>query len=81
MPMELMMVISQQNLPLTIDDPADIDKLRVLAAAGLAKAQLPDINSTEQRAQVISITPEGKYALQKSQQTRSNSRLKVAGFS
>jgi hypothetical protein len=49
-----------------VDNPADVDKLRVLAAAGLVEAQLPDVESEAQCAQVLAITPEGKAALDKS---------------
>jgi len=66
MPMELMVALARGKFPTGVDNPADVDKLRVLAAAGLVEAQLPDVESEAQRAQVLAITPEGKAALDKS---------------
>ncbi|WP_406625996.1 hypothetical protein [Acidovorax sp. SDU_ACID1] len=66
MPMELMVALARGKFPTAVDNPADVDKLRVLAAAGLVEAQLPDVESEAQCAQVFAITPEGKAALDKS---------------
>jgi hypothetical protein len=65
MPMELMVALARGKFPTAVDNPADVDKLRVLAA-GLVEAQLPDVESEAQCAQVLAITPEGKAALDKS---------------
>lgn len=63
MPMELLHSIAQGDLPRTIDDPDEIDRLRLLAAACLVRAVLPDVYSLPQNAQVLSITAEGRAAL------------------
>lgn len=59
MPVELLKVIAKKPLPLTITDPADIDKLRVLRAAGHVVAMLPMPNVEQAFARVLHITPEG----------------------
>lgn len=66
MPMEFLLSLAQGDLPRTIEDIAEIDKLRVLTAAGLVEAELPDVQSGAQRAEVSVITPEGRAALRKS---------------
>lgn len=63
MPMELLHSIAQGGFPQAIEDPDDIDKLRVLAAACLVEAQLPDVHSHDQMARVLAITAEGRAAL------------------
>lgn len=65
MPMELLFALAQGSLPRTVNDPADIDKLRVIAAAELVRAKLPDVGAGDQTAQVLSITWEGRAALAK----------------
>lgn len=65
MPMELLFTLAQGDLPRTIDSPSDIDKLRVIAAAELVHARLPEVGAREQTAQVLSITWQGRAALAK----------------
>jgi len=65
MPMEWLFALAQGDLPRTLVDPDEIDKLRVLAAAELVRAQLPDVGASEQTAQVQSITWQGRSALAK----------------
>lgn len=70
MPMELLRHIADQRLPLAIDVPSDIDKLRVLRAAELVTALIaaappPSTADPNGRhvAQVLTITPKGREAL------------------
>jgi hypothetical protein len=63
MPMELLFALAQRELPVTVDQPCDIDKLRVIAAAQLVEARLPDVDSGEQKAEVLAILPQGRAAL------------------
>ncbi|EJE49730.1 hypothetical protein PMI14_05735 [Acidovorax sp. CF316] len=65
MPMEFMLELSQGELPRTVDDARGIDCLRVLAAANLVQAVLPEVGGTLQSAQVLAITAEGRAALRK----------------
>lgn len=65
MPMELLFVLAQRKLPIVIDKPSDVDKLRVLAAAELVETQLPDVGAPEQIAEVFAISPQGRAALAK----------------
>lgn len=65
MPMELLFALARGDLPCTVDNPSDIDKLRVIAAAQLVNARLPDVGASDQRAEVLSITWEGRSALAK----------------
>lgn len=69
MPMELLRSLAEGGLPAHLDDIADIDKLRVLAAAQLVTAKLPAVQAptvqlpTTVRATVLAITGEGRAAL------------------
>lgn len=63
MPLDLMRALARGPLPTTVDDPDDIDRLRVLAAAHLIEAQLPPVDTPTQPAQVLGLTPEGRAAL------------------
>ena len=66
MPMELLFALAQGDLPRTVDNPSDIDKLRVIAAAELVQARLPDVGAASaQTAEVLSITWQGRAALAK----------------
>lgn len=64
MPLELLREIAQKALPLTVDDPAQIDKLRVLRASGHVAVLLPAPFSDNQFARVLAITAEGRAALE-----------------
>lgn len=63
MPMELLRSMAESSLPAQLDDIADIDKLRVLAAAQLVTAKLPPVQSPAEGATVLTITGEGRAAL------------------
>ena len=65
MPMELLFVLAQSQLPMTVDAPADVDKLRVLAAAQLVDARLPEVGTPRRTAEVLAISPQGRAALAK----------------
>lgn len=62
MPVELLRAIASKSLPLTITDPAEIDKLRVLRAAGHVVAMLPLPNTDQAFARVLHITQKGRHA-------------------
>lgn len=63
MPFEYLMEISRSSLPLTVEEEAKIDKLRVLRAAGLVTVMLPHPHSGINYARVLSITPKGREVL------------------
>jgi hypothetical protein len=63
MPIEYLREIAEASLPLTVEEEACIDKLRVLHAANLVAAMLPHPNSGIRYARVLAITPEGRQAL------------------
>lgn len=64
MPLELLRQLAGRQLPLTVTDTADIDKLRVLRAAGHVAVLLPGLDQDTPFARVLAITPEGCLALQ-----------------
>lgn len=64
MPFEYLREIAQTKLPLTVDQEADIDKLRVLRAADLVSVMLPSARADAlQFARVLAITPKGRQML------------------
>jgi hypothetical protein len=64
MPFEYLKEIARAELPLTVDQEADIDKLRVLRAADLVSVMLPSAQSgTQNFARVLAITPKGREML------------------
>ena len=64
MPFEYLRKIAQSQLPLTVDQEANIDKLRVLRAADLVSVMLPGAKSeTQTFARVLAITPKGRKVL------------------
>lgn len=63
MPIELLRQLSEQSLPVTVEDLADIDKLRVLRAAGLVACTMSAPECAEPFARVMAITKEGRAAL------------------
>jgi hypothetical protein len=65
MPFEYLREIAQTQLPLTVDQEANIDKLRVLRAADLVSVMLPSTTTAEaqQFARVLAITPKGRQML------------------
>lgn len=65
MPMELLFTLAQSRLPVTIEKPSDLDKLRVLTAAQLVDARLPDVGAQVQKAEVVAISQQGRAALAK----------------
>jgi len=70
MPMELLRQLAKQQLPLALYAPADLDRLRVLRAAGFVEALIPPVETLEggahvhKAAQVLCVTPEGRRALE-----------------
>lgn len=64
MPFEYLREIAQTPLPLTVDQEANIDKLRVLRAADLVSVMLPSATADSQQfARVLAITPKGRQML------------------
>ena len=63
MPMELLRELAQMPLPCTLSDERDIDRLRVLRAAGYIAAMLPMPGSQSRLGRVLAITSEGREAL------------------
>lgn len=62
MPMELLRQYARDgSLPARLTDEADIDKLRVLAAAGMVQAVIPD--EPGQPAHLVAITGLGRATL------------------
>lgn len=62
MPIELLKAIVNKPLPLTITEPSEIDKLRVLTAADCVVAMLPAANAGQTFARVLHVTPKGLEA-------------------
>ena len=66
MPMKLLAVISSSHLPMSLSFPDDIDKVRILRAAGLVIAFVPGpgspftLSGPERAAQVLAITQKGQ---------------------
>lgn len=56
MPMEYLRELERDALPLVELDAVNIDKLRVLHAAGMVEVQLPSVDSPCQKAQVLYVT-------------------------
>jgi len=63
MPLELLREIAKKPFPLNVDNPADIDKLRVLHAAGHVQVVFADPSAPIQYAKVLAVTEEGQRAL------------------
>ncbi|MCB1977848.1 MAG: hypothetical protein M9919_04250 [Burkholderiaceae bacterium] len=63
MPMELLRELARTPLPCTLSEDADIDRLRVLRAAGYVAAMLPTPGSQSRLGRVLAITPQGRQAL------------------
>ena len=63
MTLELLHKISKQTLPFTVTDLDEIDKLRVLRAAGHLAVLLPSCNAKTPFARVLVITKKGREAL------------------
>ncbi len=64
MPMKLLLGLSRSRLPVSITEPQEIDKLRLLRAAGLVAALLPGVRATAPVARVLAITRKGRQELQ-----------------
>lgn len=56
MPMEYLRELQRDALPLFESDVVNIDKLRVLRAAGMVEVQLPPVDAPQQKAQVLYVT-------------------------
>ena len=63
MPMELLRELADRPLPCTLTSERDIDRLRVLRAAGHIVALLPTPGSESRLGRVLAITNEGRRAL------------------
>ena len=63
MPMEYLQGLARDELPLIESDVVNIDKPRVLRAAGMVEAQLPAVDAPQQKAQVLYITGLGRATL------------------
>lgn len=69
MSLELLKKLAERKLPCIIDSPSDIDKLRVLRAAGFVAAMFlhrpnaSDAAKAHEEAQVLAITAAGREAL------------------
>lgn len=63
MPFEYLREIAEASLPLTVEEEASIDKLRVLRAAELVTVLLPHPHSERHYARVLAITPRGRQML------------------
>jgi len=63
MPMNLLQWLSRSRLPITITAPPEIDKLRLLRAAGLVAVMLPGVQASSPFARVLAVTPRGRQRL------------------
>lgn len=63
MPMELLRELAQSQLPCSLTNEQDIDRLRVLRAAGHVVALLPKPGSEGELCRVLAITASGRQAL------------------
>jgi len=59
MTLKLLLKISKQTLPFTVTDLDEIDKLKVLRAAGHLAALLPSCNAKPPFDRVLAITKKG----------------------
>jgi len=71
MPLELLREIVTGALPLEVASEVDIDKVRVLAAAGMILAQLPEVDQPG-TALVLEVTGFGRATLKAKGGLRSN---------
>lgn len=63
MPMKLLQWLSRSPLPVTLTASPDIDKLRLLRAAGLVAVMLPGVQAASPFARVLAITRRGRVEL------------------
>lgn len=63
MPMELLRELAQTPLPCTLTSEQEVDRLRVLRAAGHVAAMLPKPGTEAQLCRVLAITASGRQAL------------------
>lgn len=59
----MLLEISKQTLPVTVTDFEEIEKLRVLRAAGYLAVVLPSCSAKTPFARVLAITRKGREAL------------------
>lgn len=62
MPLEFLRTVAELELPLTVTDEGSIDKTRVLVAAGMITASLPE-PGTGASAQIHTVTGLGRATL------------------
>jgi hypothetical protein len=70
-PMELLRELVRRPLPCTLTSEADIDRLRVLRAAGYIVAMLPRPGSGSELGRVLAITAQGRELLAQLQENAS----------
>lgn len=75
MPMEYLRELERDALPLFESDVVNIDKLRILRAAGMVEVQLPPVDSPQQKAQVLYVTGLGCATLRAAAPKWNASRL------
>lgn len=63
MPMQLLRELAQASLPCTLTEEDQIDRLRLLRAAGHIAAWLPPPGSSSDLIRVLAITGTGRNAL------------------
>jgi hypothetical protein len=80
MPLEFLRTVAELELPLTVTDEGNIDKTRVLVAAGMITASLPE-PGTGAPAQIHSVTGLGRATLKvyRTELYRTDRRLPAAG--
>lgn len=74
MPMEYLQGLQRDELPLIESDVGNIDKLRVLSAAGMVEVRLPPVDAPHQKAQVLYVTGLGCATLRARGANRSDTR-------
>lgn len=79
MPMEYLQGLERDALPFIETEVTNIDKLRVLRAAGMVEVRLPAVEAAQQKAQVLYVTGLGCATLRayraKGPKTRSMPRF------
>lgn len=56
MPIEYLRALKHDELPFPETDTTNIDKLRILRAAGMVEVELPDVHAPRPVARVIAVT-------------------------
>ena len=77
MPMEYLQGLERDDLPLIESDVGNIDKLRVLHAAGMVEVRLPPVDAQQPKAHVLYITGLGCATLRAHGAGRAAPRLQM----